>query len=46
MLLWRSETISVLVDYDDADAQSFYKSCGFHMRGSYRTVFLSGRAIK
>lgn len=45
MLLWRSKTISVLVDYDDADAQVFYRSCGFHVRGSYRTVFLSG-AVK
>ena len=45
MLLWRSRSISVLVNDDDTEAQAFYKSCGFHVRGSYRTVFLSGRAI-
>lgn len=46
MLLWRSRSISLLVNDDDAEAQSFYKSCGFHVRGSYRTVFLRGRTIK
>ena len=46
MLLWRSRSISVLVNDDDLETQSFYKSCGFQMRGSYRTVFLSGRSIK
>lgn len=46
MLLWRSGSISVLVNDDDAEAQSFYKSCGFQVRGSYRTVFLRGRTIK
>ena len=46
MLLWRSRSISVLVNDNDTEAQSFYKSCGFHVRGSYRTVFLSGRTFK
>jgi predicted GNAT family acetyltransferase len=46
MLLWKSRSISVLVNDDDAEAQSFYKSCGFHVRGTYRTVFLSGLTVK
>ena len=46
MLLWRSRCISVLVNDDDTEAQSFYKSCGFHVRGSYRTVFLTERSLK
>ena len=46
MLLWRSRSISVLVNDDDTEAQSFYKSCGFQVRGSYRTIFMSGRSIK
>lgn len=46
MLLWRSRSISVLVNDEDAEALAFYKSCGFHVRGSYQTVFLRGRTIK
>ena len=46
MLLWRSRCISVLVNDDDTKAQSFYKSCGFYVRGSYRTVFLTERNLK
>jgi predicted GNAT family acetyltransferase len=45
MLLWRSRCISVLVNDDDTEAQLFYKSCGFHVRGSYRTVFLAERNL-
>ena len=46
MLLWRSRCISVLVNDDDTEARSFYKSCGFHVRGSYRTAFLTERNLK
>ena len=46
MLFWRSRCISVLVNDDDTEAQSFYRSCGFHVRGSYRTVFFTERNFK
>lgn len=46
MLLCSSRTISLLVNEDDIQAQSFYKSCGFRVRGSYRTAFLRERVIK
>lgn len=44
MLLWRSRSISVLVNDDDTEVQSFYKS-GFQVLGSYQTAFLSGGTI-
>ncbi len=41
MLLWRSRSLSLLVNDENKEAQSFYRSCGFHERGSYRTAFLN-----
>jgi predicted GNAT family acetyltransferase len=40
MLLWRSRSLSLLVNDHNNEAQSFYRNCGFHVRGSYRTAFL------
>lgn len=43
MLLWRSRSLSLLINADKKELQSFYRSCGFHVRGSYRTAFLKQR---
>ncbi|HKO62918.1 MAG TPA: GNAT family N-acetyltransferase [Pyrinomonadaceae bacterium] len=40
MLLWRSRSLSLMVNENNKDAQVFYRSCGFQVRGSYRTAFL------
>ena len=40
MLLWRSPSISLLVNSKNNKAQSFYKRCGYRVRGEYKTVFL------
>ena len=40
MLLWRSPSISLLVNEENTKAQSFYQRCGYRVRGKYKTVFL------
>lgn len=40
MLLWRSRSISLLVNAENNKAQAFYKRCGYSARGKYKTVFL------
>jgi predicted GNAT family acetyltransferase len=41
MLLWQSRSLSLLVNDSNKEAQAFYRSCGFHVRGSYKTAFLN-----
>ncbi len=40
MLLWRTESISLCVNDDNEQAQTFYKKAGFHLRTVYDTIFL------
>ena len=40
MLLWRSRSLSLLVNDHNHEAHTFFRNCGFHVRGSYRTTFL------
>jgi predicted GNAT family acetyltransferase len=41
MLLWRSRSICLLVSDENKQAQAFYKACGYHFRGAYRTIFVN-----
>ena len=39
-LLTRTKTVCVLVNEENEQAQSYYRMCGFKLRGVYDTIFL------
>jgi uncharacterized protein len=39
-LLKRAQSICLLVNYKNSDAQAFYRKCGYQFRATYLTIFL------
>lgn len=39
-LLERAQSICLLVNYKNSDAQAFYRKCGYQFRATYLTIFL------